>query len=87
VRASVQDLVRIIENSLVDRPVLDQTGLTGLYDFHLNYTPSTNRNLRTPEAEDSSVFTAVEKLGLRLEARKAPTETLVVDNAQEPSVN
>ncbi|MCU1327633.1 MAG: hypothetical protein JWN34_3003 [Bryobacterales bacterium] len=84
-KGSVQDLIRIVENSLVDRPVPDRTGLTSFYGIHLMYTPNTNQNRRTPDPEDVSIFTAIQSLGLRLEPRRALLETLIVDHAEKPS--
>jgi uncharacterized protein (TIGR03435 family) len=69
----------------IDRPVLDQTGLTGGYDYKLEWKPD------GAAAEDSSapsIFAAVqEQLGLKLEPKKAPVEMLVVDQAVKPSEN
>ncbi len=71
-------------------PVLDMTGLKGFYSFTLNYTPEAAPSAPSPEtpipesAVGPSLFTAVqEQLGLKLEARKAPVEILVVDHAEK----
>ncbi len=67
----------------VGDPVQDMTGLTGMYDLKLEFTSDQN-----PDAAGPSVFTAVqEQLGLKLEARKAPLEVLVIDRAEKPSEN
>jgi len=75
----------------VDRPVVDNTGLTGTYDIKFEATPAfrLNRNPDQPsEPGDISAFTAVqEQLGLKLEARKAKIEVLVVDHVEKPSEN
>jgi uncharacterized protein (TIGR03435 family) len=68
------------------KPMVDQTGLTGRYDFILKWwpyeTPSTN-----PDAAPE-LFTAIqEQLGLKLEAVKAPMEVLVIDHVEQPSAN
>jgi uncharacterized protein (TIGR03435 family) len=82
-RSSIADLTRHLRDLGADRPILDQTGLTGEYDFRIEAAPR-----RTPEFGDISVFTAVqEQLGLRLEPRKAPIEVLVVDRFDKPSAN
>ena len=75
----------------VDRPVLDETGLTGLYDFDLSWTPETGPG-PAQQAEDrapgASIFTALqEQLGLRLEAKKAPVKTLVIQKVERPTAN
>ncbi len=64
-------------NSPTDRPVLDQTGLHGFYDFTLDWG----------FGDGSSIFPAVAQLGLRLEPRKAPVPYLVVDHAEKPAEN
>lgn len=65
---------------VIDRPVLDETGIQGFYDFPLDL-----RELRPPDAAEpgpspSSVLS--EQLGLRLESRKAALEVLVIDRAE-----
>jgi uncharacterized protein (TIGR03435 family) len=84
---SIENLIRIIENSLIDRPVVDQTGLRGVYNIHLIYTPNTRQNQRSPDPDDISIFTAVRSLGLRLQPQKASMEMLIVDHAEKPSAN
>ena len=73
---------------LVDRKVIDQTGLTGFFDIDFEFDP---RSTRPPDGADDlgvSVFTAVqEQLGLKLEPRRAPTAVLVVESAEMPSEN
>jgi uncharacterized protein (TIGR03435 family) len=62
------------------RPVLDLTGLTGVYEFTLVWAPDS-----APEADASgpSLFTAVqEQLGLKLEALRGQVGVLVVDSMQ-----
>ncbi|QMV18483.1 TIGR03435 family protein [Granulicella sp. 5B5] len=75
----------------LDRTVIDKTGLTGRYDFQLQWTPDNAAN----GAADSGaadlppdLFTAMqEQLGLRLQAAKGPVETLVVDHVEQPTQN
>ncbi len=71
---------------MVDRPVLDQTNLSGRYDFALLWTPDV---LRSTEADPApALFTAVqEQLGLKLEATHAPTDVFVIDAATRPTQN
>ena len=71
----------------VDRPVLDETGLTGSYDFQLNLAAEPGGNPATGTSGES-VFTAIEEqLGLKLESRKAPIGVLVIDHVERPSEN
>jgi uncharacterized protein (TIGR03435 family) len=83
----------------VNRPVLDQTGLTSAYELKLEWTRDQPQLIpgvsapppsAAPEAEfhSPSIFTALqEQLGLKLEARKSPIEVVVVDRAERPSEN
>lgn len=79
----------------VGRPVVDQTGLKGAYDFSLRWAPDENGMLKSSEPVDisaqssessgSSIFTAVqEQLGLKLEAKTLPLQTLVIDHVERP---
>lgn len=86
-------LTRVTMDNLVDnmgglaRPVIDQTGLTGIYDLTVEWTPEFRIN-NNPQPGDISVFTAVqESLGLKLETRQAPVEILVIDSIEAPSEN
>lgn len=69
------------------REVVDKTGLTGSYDFELNWA-SENDGGPSLDSNVPDLFTALqEQLGLKLESRKAFVETLVVDHAEKPSPN
>jgi uncharacterized protein (TIGR03435 family) len=68
----------------VGDPVIDKTGLTGVYDITLKFAPMTDPNSLLP-----SIFTAVqEQLGLKLQPQKVPTNFLVIDHVdREPTEN
>lgn len=67
----------------LERIVTDKTGLTGNYDFAIEWDPQWSA-----ESAGPSIFTVLkEKLGLRLETQKGQIETLVVDRAEKPSEN
>ncbi len=69
-----------------DRPIVDQTGLTGRYDIRLRYTKddSTSTDPNAPPG----LFTAIqEQLGLKLEPVKAPVDVFVIDRVEQPSAN
>lgn len=69
----------------VGRTVVDETGLTGKYDFTLKWTPDEERGMSDT---GPSIFTAVqEQLGLKLISTKGPVETIVVDHIEKPSPN
>jgi uncharacterized protein (TIGR03435 family) len=70
----------------VDRPVLDATGLKGLFDLTLDFAADDPTS--TDTAAGPSIFTALqEQLGLKLEPTRGPVEILVVDHAEKPSQN
>jgi len=94
--------VSVLVNALqqqVDRPVVDKTGLTGLFDLKLEWVPGAeappspfgpnpNAPPPPPPADGPSVYTALqEQLGLRLDGAKAPLEVVVIDSAEKPKEN
>lgn len=76
-----------------ERPVVDMTGLNGLYDFHLSFLPpglpQEEFDQLPPEARDRpSLFDALKnELGLRLAPRKGPVQYFVIDHIDRPSEN
>jgi uncharacterized protein (TIGR03435 family) len=71
-------------SDLTSRPVLDQTGLRGNFDVHIDYVEDELANGATGQ----SIFAAVqERLGLVLQTTKGPAEVLVVDHIERPSAN
>ncbi|HEY2380567.1 MAG TPA: M56 family metallopeptidase [Terriglobia bacterium] len=83
----------------LNRPVIDETGIGGPFEFHLEFAPdeSTPLLLLRPPGEPAppeneprgpSIFTAVEEqLGLKLEPIRGPGEFLVIDRIERPSEN
>jgi bla regulator protein blaR1 len=77
----------------LNRTVIDETGLTGMFDFHLEFTPDEVTPGITALGDGSdplgpSMFTALqEQLGLRLASAKGPVEVLVIDQVERPSEN
>jgi uncharacterized protein (TIGR03435 family) len=83
----------------VDRPIIDRTGLSGVFDFDLRYAgsrmlPGRGRGAAvSPDAPaDSailpSLFTALEEqLGLRLDPQRGPVDVLAVQSAELPTEN
>jgi len=71
----------------VGRPVEDRTGLTGLFDFALEFSPE-GRDVGAPSVAGSppSIFTALqEQLGLKLESTRGPVEVFVIDKVERPT--
>ncbi len=76
------------------RTVVNQTGLTGTYDFTLRWTrerlttPTQQSVTSSSEPEAPALFTSLtEQLGLRLISTKGPVEVLVIDHIERPSEN
>jgi len=80
-------LTRVLSMKL-ERVVLDQTGLTGKYNFTLEWMPDQEKIEGNDAARPSSIFTAVqEQLGLKLEAKKGPVPVIVIEQAEKASEN
>lgn len=96
VNASMADLARVMQIAVLDRPVVDQTGIQGRFDFLLQWTPDESqfasfgpvpRPAPGPNAPPG-LFTAIqEQLGLRMESTRAPVDVLVIDRVEKPSEN
>jgi len=83
--ASMQDFA-FGSQFFLDRPVVDQTGLSGRYDFSYRYTYD-EEHATDPNAPPG-LFTAVQQqLGLKFEPVKAPVEVFVIDHVERPSAN
>jgi uncharacterized protein (TIGR03435 family) len=95
---TTMDLLCDSLSNMLDRPVNDATELKGTYELDLTWTPedTDRRGLgpgRAPEGSEAhpndspdapSIFVALqEKMGLKLESRKAPAAIIVVDNAEK----
>lgn len=83
---SIADIAFVLK-FYTDRPVVDQTGLKGRYDFQLAWTFD---DLRAPTDGSAapSLFTAVqEDMGLKLEPTKAMTDVVVIDKVERPAAN
>lgn len=95
--ATMADFAGVLQNAVLDRPVVDQSGITGRWDFQLRWTPDEFQfgglGVRPPAPTNAAdappdLFTAFqEQLGLKLESTKAPAEVLMIDRAAKPSDN
>ena len=96
--ASMSDFCSGMEGSVMDKPVVDQTGLTDRYDFQLKWTPDQSQfaamgvtippaNLDDTNAPPSLYTALQEQLGLKLDATKANAEVIVIDDVQKPAAN
>jgi uncharacterized protein (TIGR03435 family) len=96
--ATIADLAGVMQLAVLDRPVVDKTGLQGRWDFTLRWTPDetqfVNMGIRIPAGANTDpnappgLFTAFpEQLGLKLDSARAPTEVIVIDRVDKPSEN
>jgi uncharacterized protein (TIGR03435 family) len=95
--APMLDFTQLLQASILDRPVVDQTGLQGRWDFVLKWQPDDSQfagmGIKVPPPSDAAdapppLFTAIrEQLGLKLDSQKAPVDVLVIDHVDHPSPN
>jgi uncharacterized protein (TIGR03435 family) len=91
---TMQEFANVMQFSILDRPVLDQTGIEGRYDFTLNWTPDDSqypnlgRKISHPTAGGYApppLSAAIQQqIGLRLDLIRAPVEALVIDHVEKP---
>lgn len=91
----MSDLASVLENWL-DRPVVDQTGIKGLFNVQTEgWAPLAPRQGQQESDEAKALadpsrptlFSIFEELGLRLVSKKAPIEMIVVEHVEKPSEN
>ena len=90
--ATMEEFALVLQRAILDRPVVDKTGLAGRFDFDLEWAPDDSQfggEVATRENSTSPpLFTAMqEQLGLKLEATRGPIPALVVDAASQPTAN
>src|SRR5581483_7278951 len=95
-RASLDDLAHWLAgySEVGGRPVVNQTGLSGLYDFTFRWTRQSLAATAQSGSSDAAgidappLFTALpEQLGLRLKSTKAPVEVILIDHTDPPTDN
>jgi uncharacterized protein (TIGR03435 family) len=88
---SINTLARFLSSQVLNRPVLETTGLSGTFDFELAWNPYETQFggaiHRRPDSDLPDLVTAIRGLGLRLESAKAPVQHLVIDHLEKPSAN
>jgi uncharacterized protein (TIGR03435 family) len=95
--ATMTDLAGILQSAVLDRPVVDKTGIQGKYDFTLIWTPDESQfrsfgPVPPPPQNDPNpppgLFTAIqEQLGLKLDPGTASVDVVVIDRVEKPSEN
>jgi uncharacterized protein (TIGR03435 family) len=93
----MEEFAGLMQSAVLDKPVIDQTGLAGRFDFTLKWTPDefqfAGLGIKPPAPADNAdappdLFTAMQQqLGLKLESTKAPADVLVIDHVEKPSEN
>jgi uncharacterized protein (TIGR03435 family) len=97
---SMAEFATWMQSGVMDKPVVDQTGLTGKYDFQLKWTPDESQfgqfrgtgAVVPPPSNDAnappSLYTAIqEQLGLKMGPGKVPDDVIVIDHVEKPSEN
>lgn len=85
--STVADFCRFFLARL-DLPVIDKTGLSGKFNFHLVYAPDGGGDTPSNDVPAASIFTALQRqLGLKLEKSTGPGQFLVIDHIERPSEN
>jgi len=91
--ATMSDFASLLQRALLDRPVVDRTGLSGRYDFNLDWAPDETQfggelPAASADAQAPPFFTAIEQqLGLHIEATHGTVDALVIDNVEPPTAN
>jgi len=98
--ATIAEFANVMQSRLLDRPVVDQTGLgTQRWDFVLKWTmdaaqlaaagvpPGAPPQADNPDAPPDIFAAMQQQLGLKLESTKAPVDVVVIDKLEKPSAN
>ncbi len=92
--ATMGELASFMQRTILDRPVVDQTGLGNKrFDFILQWTPDSAHAGGVGNEGDAldappDLYLAIQQqLGLKIETTKAPVDVLVIDHVERPSDN
>jgi uncharacterized protein (TIGR03435 family) len=86
-RSGTMTMLATVLTNYVGSPVIDKTGLTGSYDYKLEYADDSGGPDATV-SEGASIFTALqEQLGLKLERSRVSVDTVVIERVEKPSEN
>jgi uncharacterized protein (TIGR03435 family) len=97
---TMKDFATWMQSGVMDKPVVDQTGLTDRYDFKLKWTPDDSQfgqfrgtGAIPPPPSDAAnappaLYTAIqEQIGLKMGPAKVPDDVIVIDHVEKPSDN
>jgi len=86
-----------LQSNILDKPVVNQTGLTGRYDLLLRFTPDASQvanfgglapgNAADPDSPPDIFLAFQQQLGLKLESTKAFVDVIVIEKVERPSEN
>ena len=96
--STMEEFAGVMQGAVLDRPVVDHTGIKGRWDFTLKWTPDESQFVglrpagsRLPPPGDDAppdLFTAIQQqLGLKLTAQKTAVDVMVIDHVEKPSPN
>jgi uncharacterized protein (TIGR03435 family) len=88
---TIRDFADFISGPL-QMPVVNETGLTGKYDFTIDfkpYLPDPSKNMDGTRLDTPSILMLAlqDELGLKLESRKTQIDVMVIDHVEKPSAN
>lgn len=91
VNASIADFIGELQRIVMNRPIVDETGLTGVYNIQIAFTREEPDALGMTELPDTAAPNLLEalpqQLGLKLEGKKAMVDVIVIDHAELPEAN
>lgn len=92
--ATLTELAQSLQTAVLDRPVVDRTGLQGRFDFTLDWMPDETQFAsfgplpQLPDTGKPSIYEAFQRdLGLKFERARVPADVLIIDRVERPSEN
>lgn len=91
VNASIGDFIGELQRIVMNRPIVDETGLTGVYNIQIAFTreePDALGMTELPDTAAPNLLVALqEQLGLKFQDTKTPVDVIVIDHAEPPAAN
>jgi len=83
---SMPEFAQFLQMAVLDRPVVDQTGLKGKFDFMLEWTADAQATT-DPSAAPGFLTAVQEQAGLKVEPSKGEVDVLAITHVEQPSAN